>query len=305
MHNIFSHLANQITKSILLSLLFGGLLFGCTSISEQEQLISIKRDGVVTRSNGDCSKTKSNKIQTEISLPGFSSDSISIFDWNMHKGKNQNWTLDFLNLSHGKDIIFLQEASLTEKLKQILHGNTMVWNMNAAFKYKGVETGVLFASTIQPLSSCGLRQKEPLIRIPKTILINRYKITDSTQVLLTANIHGINFSPGTGSYQEQFTRLLDILEMHEGPMILAGDFNNWNTKRTSIVKHLAERLSLQALMFNNEGRTTFFGNSVDHIFYRGLEVVTHAVHQVISSDHNPISVIFRLAHTQTVLESNQ
>ena len=102
----------------------------------------------------------------------------------MHKGWNQNWALDFLRLSHGKDIIFLQEASLNEKLKQILHENGMYWNMNIAFRYKGVETGVLFASRIQPLNSCGLRREEPLISIPKTILINRYKINLSVFVMI-------------------------------------------------------------------------------------------------------------------------
>jgi len=290
----------------LIFLMTGCIIFGCVSIPEQKHLVSSTRDNVVTRSNGDCtcSKARLNNRQTDVSLPGLSPDSISIFDWNMHKGQDQNWALDFLRLSPGKDIVFLQEASLTEKLKQVLHESSRYWDMNAAFKYKGVETGVLFASTIQPLSSCGLRQKEPLIRIPKTILINRYKISNSTQVLLAANIHGINFSPGTGSYQKQFNGLLNILKQHKGPMILAGDFNNWTKKRTRIMEYLTKSLSLQTLEINDEGLTTFFGNPVDHVFYRGLEVVTHAVHTVASSDHNPISVTFRLTQAQTELESN-
>jgi len=88
-------------------------------------------------------------------------------------------------------------------------------------------------------------------------------------------------------------------------MILAGDFNNWSEKRTRIMDYLTKNLSLQALEINDEGLTTFLGDPVDHIFYRGLEVVTHAVHTVTSSDHNPISVTFRLAQSQTALESDQ
>ncbi len=294
----------RVVFSFLIFLMAGCIIFGCVSIPEQKHLVSSTGDNVVTRSNGDCSKARLNNRQTDVSLPGLSPDSISIFDWNMQKGRDQNWALDFLRLSPGKDIVFLQEASLTEKLKQVLHESSRYWDMNAAFKYKGVETGVLFASTIQPLSSCGLRQKEPLIRIPKTILINRYKISNSTQVLLAANIHGINFSPGTGSYQKQFNGLLNILKQHKGPMILAGDFNNWTKKRTRIMEYLTKSLSLQTLEINDEGLTTFFGNPVDHVFYRGLEVVTHAVHTVASSDHNPISVTFRLTQAQTELESN-
>ena len=116
--------------------------------------------------------------------------------------------------------------------------------------------------------------------------------------------HGINFSLGTGSYQKQFNALVDILKQHAGPMIIAGDFNNWSKKRTRIMDYLTKNLSLQALEINDEGLTTFFGNPVDHIFYRGLTVVTHAVHTVTSSDHNPISVTFRLTQPQTALESD-
>jgi endonuclease/exonuclease/phosphatase (EEP) superfamily protein YafD len=288
----------MIPKSILLSLLIGCILLGCASVPEQEQLVSVKKDSRLTRSNGDCSQAELNDRQTDISRTGLTPASISIFDWNMHKGQDQNWALDFSSLSHGKDIIFLQEVSLTEKMKQVLHETSMCWNMNSAFRYKGLETGVLLASKIQPLCSCGLRQREPLIRVPKTILINRYKIADSTQVLLVANIHGINISLGTGSYQEQFNELMDFLERHRGPIILAGDFNNWTRQRTSIMESLTKNLSLKALAFNDEGRTTFFGDPVDHIFYRGLEVVTHAVHPVTSSDHNPISATFRIAQTK-------
>ncbi len=292
-------------KSILLSLLLARIIFGCASIPEPEQFISSTRDNFLTRSNGDCTcKARLNNRQEGMSLPGLSPESISIFDWNIQKGRSQNWALDFLSLSRGKDIIFLQEASLTESLKQVLHESDRYWNMNTAFKYNGVETGVISASTIQPLSSCGLRQKEPLIRLPKTILVNRYKISGSTQVLLAANIHGINFSLGTESYQKQFNGLLYILKQHEGPMILAGDFNNWSKKRTRIMDYLTKSLSLRALEINDEGLTTFLGDPVDHIFYRSLKVVNHAVHTVTSSDHNPISVTFRLAQPQTALESD-
>lgn len=60
---MYNTLYNQITKSILLSLIFGFIIFGCTSIPEQEHLISVKKDGMLTRRNGDCSKAKFNDRQ--------------------------------------------------------------------------------------------------------------------------------------------------------------------------------------------------------------------------------------------------
>ena len=231
-------------------------------------------------------------------MPGLAPESISVLDWNIYKGQRQKWKADFLRLSQEKDLVFLQEAPLNTQLQKLLHGNNLYWNMNSAFKYKGVETGVLVASKVPPLESCGLRSTEPVIGLPKTILISSYVIAGSTEKLLAANIHGINFSLGIGAYQEQLDALRDILLKHDGPIILAGDFNNWSEKRTAIMSGFAESLALQTLVFDNEDRTTFFGDPVDHILYRGLEPVTSAVHLVTSSDHNPISVTFRLTRTQ-------
>ncbi|MEA3230673.1 MAG: endonuclease/exonuclease/phosphatase family protein, partial [Thermodesulfobacteriota bacterium] len=140
------------------------------------------------------------------------------------------------------------------------------------------------------------------IGIPKTILISKYIIARSIDKLIVANIHGINISLGIGAYQKQLDGLQNILKKHVGPLILAGDFNSWSKERTAIMTRLAENLSLQVLAFNDEDRTTIFGGPVDHILYRGLKPLTYEVHPVSSSDHNPITVTFRLARTQAIAE---
>ena len=212
--------------------------------------------------------------------------------------------MDLLLLSHEKDIILLQEVALTEELQEVLQQRNLYWNLNSGFKYKGTDTGVLVASKVQSLDSCGLRHSEPLIGVPKTILVSRYAIIDSPQELLVANIHGINISLGTNAYQEQLAGLEKVLKKHDGPIILAGDFNNWSEKRTDIMMGLAEKLSLQILTFDEEKRTLFFGDPVDQILYRGLEPLSQAVYPVTSSDHNPISVTFRLAEGKTADETH-
>jgi endonuclease/exonuclease/phosphatase (EEP) superfamily protein YafD len=294
------------TSTLFPILLFCLISSSCAFIPQQEQFVTSANDSSLVRNNGDCytSSLYHDIGATASPLPGLSPHNISILNWNIYKEQRQNWDADFIQLSHKKDLVFLQEASLSIELQQILHQNNMYWNLNSAFKYKGVETGVLIASTIKPLKSCGLRHSEPIIRIPKTILISRYIITDSPDQLLVASIHGINISFGTGAYQEQFNSLYDILKHHDGPIILAGDFNNWSKKRAAIIMHLAETLSLQTLNFNNDDRTTFFGNPVDHILYRGLEPITQKVHQVLSSDHKPISVTFRLSQEHDTIKPN-
>ncbi len=259
----------------------------------------------LTRSNGSCTEeTTLHNRQTDASRPGLSPDSISILNWNIFKEQRQNWEVDLLLLSHEKDIILLQEAALTEELLEVLQQRNLYWNLNSGFKYKGIDTGVLVASTVQSLDSCGLRHSEPFISVPKTILVSRYAIIDSPQELLVANIHGINISLGTSAYQEQLSGLEKVLKKHDGPIILAGDFNNWSEERTDIMMGLAEKLSLQVLTFDEGGRTLFLGDPVDQILYRGLEPLSQAVYPVTSSDHNPISVTFRLAEGKTADETH-
>ena len=288
----------KITKSILLSFLLCGLTLGCTLIPEQKQFVSSLQDPPLTRSNGSCSDIviAQDFWETDSSTAKLYADSISILSWNIYKGQKQEWDTDLLQFSRLTDIIILQEAPLNDRLQEILDQENLYWNLNSAFIFNGMEAGVLMASSVPPLESCGLRLSEPIIGVPKTILISSYIIADSTENLLVANIHGINFSLGVGAYQEQIDSLQDILSKHDGPIILAGDFNNWNKKRTDIMRKLAEKLSLQPLIYNKDGRTTFWGNPVDHVLYRGLEPVSHTIHSVTSSDHNPISVTFRLVN---------
>ncbi|MCK5517316.1 MAG: endonuclease/exonuclease/phosphatase family protein [Desulfobulbaceae bacterium] len=286
-----------ILNSALLTVLFCCITFGCAFVPEQEQLVSGKIDEPLTRSNGNCTETDSalnDQRKIPAPLPELGPDSIAILDWNIYKGQRAGWESDLLRLSRGKDILLLQEAALNEELQELLQQNNLYWNLNSGFRYRGVETGVLLASAVQPLGSCGMRYDEPVIGLPKTILINRYGITDSSDELLVATVHGINITLGIGAYKSQFQALGDILKKHEGPIILAGDFNNWSDKRTAVIDLLVADLSLSAISFENEGRTTFFGDPVDHILYRGLKPVAHAVHPVTSSDHNPISVTFRI-----------
>jgi len=289
---------------LLLSALLGQVVIGCAFIHREAQLVSGGNGVPLTRIDGTCGDKilTSEKQSMRQNQQRLDSDHIAILDWNIFKGQRPGWHDDFLRLSTAKDIIFLQEAPLNEKMQEILQQQNLFWNLNSAFKYRGLETGVLVASTVQPLGSCGLRHSEPIIGVPKTILISKYMITDSIDKLLVANIHGINISLGTGAYQKQIDGLQNILKKHDGPLILAGDFNNWSKERTAIMTRLVENLSLQALAFDDESRTAFFGGPVDHILYRGLKPLTYEAHPVSSSDHNPITVTFRLARPQTVAE---
>ncbi len=281
-------------KPLLIIGIFCILLSACASVLPQEQFLSGGIHTLPQKSDGTCTESVVTTAKDSVVISGLSPDNISFFDWNIYKGSLEGWDSDFLHLSGGKDIILLQEASLDERLQEVLQQQNLYWNLNNAFLYREHETGVLLASKIPTIASCGQRTNEPLIGIPKTILIAKYAIENSEKELLVANIHGINFTLGTGSYREQFDGLERILQNHDGPLVVAGDFNNWSDGRSVIISDMANRLSLQKLAFEEENRTIFFGDPVDHIFYRGLKALDYKAHSVDSSDHNPISVSFQL-----------
>jgi len=274
------------------------MLAGCAGIPVESQFVSIERGSAEIRSTGICDNESFSwdEDRVEVAQHGLSADHISILNWNIYKGKEKGWKEDLQRLGGKSNLILLQEALLNPAFTSFFTEHGFSWNFNSAFKYKGNESGVLLASSVAPIESCGLRRSEPIIRIPKMIVVSSFAIKNSRQQLLVANVHGINFTTGTGAYKEQFEKLQKVLEAHSGPMVLAGDFNDWTEGRSLIVARLAEVLSLTVLPFDQgDTRTRFFGDPVDHIFYRGLEPVQFDAHAVTSSDHNPISVAFRLA----------
>ncbi len=288
----------QSLKSILIFLVCCIILSACASVPSHEQLLTAEFPFPPQKRDGTCTESLFLTEKSSVQTPELSPESISIFDWNIYKGALQGWDNDFLRLSDGKDIIFLQEASLDERMQEVLRQRNLHWNLNNAFLYNRNETGVLLASKIPAIASCGLRIRELVISLPKTILISRYAIKNSEKELLVANIHGINITLGTGAYQKQFDELEDILQNHNGPLIVAGDFNNWSDGRSVIIHDLTDRLSLQMLAFDDDIRTTFFGDPIDQILYRGLRPISYTIYPVKSSDHNPISVNFRLSRME-------
>lgn len=287
-------------SGLLLSLIFLLIFAGCAITAPEEQLVTATLDQIqprtLLRSEGSCGPGIFSEmlINKPSSASKLSPENISVLDWNIYKGQRRGWQEDLNNLGKEKDLILLQEAPLKNDLQIFFQKNSFNWNLNSAFSYRSIEFGVLIASKVEPLTSCGLRQKEPIIGLPKTVLVSIFEIAGSFQKLLVANVHGINFTLGIKSYQAQLNSIVTILEQHEGPIIVAGDFNNWSQSRSKMVDLLVKKISLTMLRFENDKRTMFYGNPVDHILYRGLVPVSHNIVPINSSDHNAISVSFRL-----------
>src|SRR5262249_26992161 len=113
--------------------------------------------------------------------------------------------------------------------------------------------------------------------------------------LVVVNVHAINFTLSIDAYRAQFAALGNVLAMHDGPIILAGDLNTWSTARQEAVGDVARRFGLTGVTFDDDQRALFFGNQLDHIYIRGLRVLASSAIAVTSSDHNPVAVTLRSA----------
>ena len=245
---------------------------GCVSIPEAMQLVDKSRGQALVHVGADCvadSTARNIKVSSHAEET-LDSNLISLLNWNVYKGQRDNWRDDFNQLIQQQDIVLLQEASLQPDLHQALNQKKLNWNLNTAFYYDDSETGVLTASTVKAKRVCGLRAYEPVIHIPKTMLISEYRLSNQLDTLLVANIHGINFTLGTEAYREQIMALTEALRLHNGPVIVAGDFNTWSDSRMEVVEGMVQQLSLKAVGFKSHNRITVFGNPWTMFIIEGL-----------------------------------
>jgi len=272
------------------------LLTACVSISPKHLTVSQRGDSSAVQEARDCDIDQYKNIMqpNPAHKPELDSRGFRILNWNLFKGIEEGWQEDFKNLIASYDILTIQEARLTDDLRELLKKDHYNWDISIAFKYNGKETGVLTASRIAPDFTCTYRIKEPLLSLPKTALVTMFPLSHTDKTLMVVNIHAINFTLGTGNFNRQIQKVENILSHHYGPVIFSGDVNTWSNKRMAILKDFSIRLGLKAVPFNKHDRTRVFGRATDHMYYRELTVTGAAVIKVTSSDHNPMLVSFRL-----------
>ena len=285
---------------LVLSLVLLSLL-SCVSVGERNQVLShradnsqphVKTSSIFSGELASCQQLMPVQTVTD-NTRSINPENISFLNWNIYKGNGHNWQQDLSAFAKTHHVMTIQEAMLSDELTVLLEKHEFNWVMNTAFYLDGAAAGVMNVSSSDAVHSCGFKTKEPIIRIPKSTLLSYYNIDGYEKKLLVANIHGINFTLGTASYREQLQALYQAAIHHDGPMIVAGDFNSWSDERMAEVETFVELLSLSELEYSVNNKTHIFGNAIDHVFYKQLELVDHQVHQVLSSDHNPISVNFR------------
>ncbi len=232
--------------------------------------------------------------QIPVGPEGINPHRIDVLSWNIYKGKKPGWDDDLTKLLSPSTVGLLQEASLPS-IASFLRSQGYPWHFAPGYKSGKTQTGVLTTSAVEAYRKCTFTHKEPWLKTPKAALITYYKLEEKDVTLLVANVHGINFTFGVAAYTQQLRDLASIIKLHRGPVILGGDMNSWSAKRNDVIEQLLIELNLSEVRFISNWRKAFFGHPLDRIFYRGLELVNLDVYRLGSSDHNPITVTFRLS----------
>lgn len=225
------------------------------------------------------------------------SNRINILVWNLHKGEDQTFATDFIELAYKKDLVISQEMFLSPSMKSVFGSFPHYYYTSATSFLMGdpfTPTGVATASPVSPTTVNFVRTQtlEPIINSPKVTLVSRYPIKRSSQVLTVVNTHGINFVDNT-SYRKEITRIYEAVKNYPTPLIIAGDFNTWNDERNIILRELCQKLKLRAANFFPDHRLRFNKHPLDHFLYSDdltvIEAKVEGFYQ--GSDHKPLELI--------------
>jgi len=237
-------------------------------------------------------------------------DTFSLLSWNIEKGADADWIADLAQIAAAEHVLLIQEAALDPETQALPlpRDFTSRQYFAAGYRQGNIQTGVLTASPWVASHHCALTAWEPWLGTPKATSVTRYDL-DRGQVtgnsgrreargtkpnpLMVVNLHAVNFAVGLEAYIEQFVAIGEVIMTHEGPLILAGDFNTWSEDRQEWLAGFMARHQLEAVTFSPDHRTTVFSRPIDHIYTRGLAVIDASIVTVDSSDHNPLLMTVR------------
>lgn len=266
------------------------LLAACAQVPDEERLLSPLPGGAASAQARPCSKPRPPLAARAAAPPALDPKQLRIVSWNIHKGEDAGWETDLGRYAADNDVVLLQEAVLSSRMRGVIERAGHDWRMAGAFSYQGEERGVLVAARVPPLDSCTLREFEPIFRLPKSAMVTRFALAGTGRTVAISNLHGINFTLLLGSFRSQLEAVAAELATHDGPIVFAGDFNTWSEDRSALLNEVASRLGLKPVEIHPDGRRRTLGLHLDHLFVRGFTTVRASAPEVRSSDHNPILV---------------
>lgn len=211
--------------------------------------------------------------------------SFHISTWNIQKGQNKNWWTYIAN-SPEVNYWAIQEATSSPSIVQFFT-NYYFTDYNPAWTNSQQSTGTLSASTVEPSQVFKVitRVKEPISNTPKSFLVRDVDYACDYPIRVI-NVHMINFLLGS-AYQQQLNQMTDFIQRYDGPIVVVGDFNNWNWLRTDTLLKWSKNMGLKLALGKGQSM-----QGLDHIFYKNLSLQNMYSASVKLSDHEPVHGIF-------------
>ena len=235
---------------------------------------------------------------------------ITVVNWNAQKGKHPQFAKDLKLLLEQEmpDIVFLQEAKADLFEPEQMGG---YFAEGWSYPWPGGKTvGVLTLSRVPPvrIQPVPTKYREFGVTAPKVSLVTEYPLPTGEN-LLAVNVHLLNFEVWSlKNIAHQLEDLKKIMAAHQGPIVMAGDFNTWNQKRLDLIKKVTRDVKLKEVTDFPEGRTTGDTKSdywnkaldvdrdlpLDRVFFLGFDPTSARVLNFDTSDHQPIQVKLKL-----------
>lgn len=227
--------------------------------------------------------------------------------WNIHAGDHIDFNSDYRALTKQSHLALLQEVDLSFALQSTLEDTELFFTHAKSYisPFSGNKKGVATASVSKPITTRALRSNvvEFGATTPKAVLVQLFKLSKRKDSLLVVNVHAINFVTNQMFYQH-IDQIIKAIKFHQGPALVAGDFNTWNKNRLQYLDEKMKDLKIERLRFNG-GRSAFpsigrwfgveIGGELDQVYTRGIKVRFKEVHAKIgSSDHKPIEIHFSI-----------
>lgn len=211
---------------------------------------------------------------------------FTLLSWNTHKQRDRRFAAELVRFAAGSELLLLQEAIEHDPAWSLVPDGH-AWTLVVAFELGRAEvaTGVATGSSATPQRERALLSphREPLTCTPKSALVSWLSVAGAAEPLLLVNLHGINFRRAA-RLDAQLQTLDPLLEVHAGPVVVAGDFNTWSRRRREVVDAFARRHGLRS-PFDERVDLRF-----DNVYVRGLAVVDAQVLPSRSSDHDALRV---------------
>ena len=160
----------------------------------------------------------------------------------------------------------------------------------ASYKRRdGLRDGVMTVSRVKALNDIQrviCKYPEPFLKTPKAALIKTFPLAGTAKTLLVINVHATLVRLKSAAVEEM-EHLLSHLPDHDGPIILAGDFNTFTAGYLRAVAGVLARLGLEYVPIPDDPRPKT--QALDQVFCRDLVVTNARVDTSIrNSDHFPL-----------------